>query len=526
MTFSMKKKLAVTAALALALCMISGGALACTSIYAGPALTDDGSAIFGRSEDYANSQNKLMYVAPAGKHAAGELYNGCYGFTWTFTHDSYGYTAFSDDNGEGAGGVCPDCDGDHPHTPYEAGGVNDKGLVVSATETIGSSDAAYEADPYEDLGIEEAEIVTVLLSEAASAKEALAVLTGIYDTAGANAGSGIFIADNAETWYIENVTGHQYIAVKLSSDMVMVQPNMSIIGAIDLDDTENVIASAGLIETAQAGGFFVGDADANVINYVLSYNEETAPNARMVNALAFLDPAFADAAAEDIDPAASYLISNVGENGEIVPMHTGITPDKKLTIEDVQAFYHIGNIGYVRNLETHAFQTYPQGGAADTVEWICMNDAGFNVFVPYFPMFTADVDASYKVSTPVAPFVEEEPESGLYYATTATRRVDGERVTVEGFKVLPENWADSMYWTYDALSNLIMYGGVSEEQAAAVSEALSAKQAEVNEAFAAFKAGFDASAADAADVATAWSMAVAQDVHALGVSLTNGLIGE
>ncbi len=525
MMSSMKKKLAVTAALALAICMLFNGALACTSIYVGPALSDDGSAIFGRSEDFSNSQNKLMYVAPAGKHTAGELYEGCYGFTWTFTHDSYSYTAFSDDNGEGVGNVCPDCGDDHPHTPYEAGGTNEKGLSVSATETIGSADAVGEADPFEDLGIEEAEIVTVLLSEAATAKEALAVLTGIYDTVGACDGSGIFIADNTETWYIENTTGHQYIAVKLTDDMVMVQPNMSIIGAIDLDDTDNVIASASLIETAQTAGSFVGDADANVINYVLSYNEETAPNARMVNALAFLDPAFADTEAE-VDPAASYLISNIDENGEIVPMYTGITPDKALSIADVQDFYHIGNIGYVRNLETHVFQTFPEDGIADTIEWVTMNDAAINVFIPYFPMLTTDVDASYKLSTAEAPFVEEEPESGLYYATTTYKRVDGERVAVDGFKVLPENWADSMYWSFDALSNLVMYAELTEEQIAAVNDALQAKQAEVNAAFAEFKAGFDPTAEDAADVATAWSMAVAQDVHALAVELVNGLIGE
>ena len=525
MMYSLKKKLAVTGAVVLALCMLFNGALACTSIYVGSALTDDGSVIFGRSEDYANSQNKLMYVAPAGKHAAGEVYDGCYGFTWTFTHDSYAYTAFSDDNGDGVGGVCPDCGGEHPHSPYEAGGTNEKGLTVSATETIGSADAVGEADPFEELGIEEAEIVTVLLSEAASAQEALALLTGIYGTVGACDGSGIFIADNTETWYIENVTGHQYIAVKLTDDMVMVQPNMSIIGAIDLDDTDNVIASAGLIETAQAAGSFVGDVDANVINYVLSYNEETAPNARMVNALTFLDPAFADTGAE-IDPAASYLISNIDENGAIVPLYTGITPDGALSIADVQDFYHIDNIGYVRNLETHVFQTYPEDGLADTIEWVAMNDAAINVFVPYYPMFTTDVDASYKLSTAEAPFVEEEPESGLYYATTTYKRVDGERMAVEGFKVLPENWADSMYWSFDALSNLVMYGDLTEDEITAIDDALIAMQVEVNEAFAAFKAGFDPAADAAAEVATAWSQAVVQEVHALAVSLVNGLIGE
>ena len=76
------------------------------------------------------------------------------------------------------------------------------GVTVTATETIGGSDAVYEIDPYEDLGIEEAEIPTILLSEAATAREALDLLLGIYDTAGC-CGFGLFIADNTETWYAE-----------------------------------------------------------------------------------------------------------------------------------------------------------------------------------------------------------------------------------------------------------------------------------------------------------------------------------
>ena len=87
------------------------------AIYVGSDLTADGNTIFARSEDIANSYNKLFCVSPAGRHTAGEEYAGCCGFTCTFTRDSYSYTAFSDDNGDAAGGVCPDCGSDHPHTP-------------------------------------------------------------------------------------------------------------------------------------------------------------------------------------------------------------------------------------------------------------------------------------------------------------------------------------------------------------------------------------------------------------------------
>ena len=45
-------------------------------------------------------------------------------------------------------------------------------------------------------------------------------LTSIYDNAGAAGGSGVFIADQNETWFVENLTGHTYLALKLSSSVV------------------------------------------------------------------------------------------------------------------------------------------------------------------------------------------------------------------------------------------------------------------------------------------------------------------
>ena len=134
---NMKTLLALV--VALVLCLGTVGASACTAIYVGSELTADGSTMFARSEDISNSYNKVFYVAPAGLHKAGDVYQGCYGFTYTFTKDSYGYTAFSDDN---LSGFCPDCGGTHAHTPYQAGGTNEMGLSVSATETLSGGSKA------------------------------------------------------------------------------------------------------------------------------------------------------------------------------------------------------------------------------------------------------------------------------------------------------------------------------------------------------------------------------------------------
>ena len=518
----MKCKSFIALILALVLCLSSVSAMACTAIYVGSGLTEDGSTMFARSEDISNSYNKLAYFSPAGNHKAGEVYNGCYGFTYTFTKDSYSYTAFSDDNGAAVNGECPDCGGTHKHTPYEAGGTNEMGLTVSATETLGSGKAVAEADPKNyETGIEEAEIPTVLLSECATAKEALALLTKIYDESGCQGGSGIFISDNTETWYIENTTGTAYIAVKLTADMAFAVPNQSVIGLIDLDDTENVIASDNLIAVAKAAGTYVGDEAANTIDYVASYNPDQTPNSRMLSALKYFNPA-----SSDEPTAADYTISNVAADGSIVPMYTNIELSKKFGVADMIGYYDIPGIGSTGNLETHIFQVYAEDGLTDTVEWIGMDHGCYTVFVPYYPMLTTDFYAGYKLSTLPATFTQEEPtDADVYYATTGRVYVDGKRTSVEGFKALPENWADSMYWTVDALSNLCESGNVTDEQKETVNKVVEQLQNACYTYFSDMKASVAAATSDeaAAIAATETSAKIAAEIHENLVKLVNSI---
>ena len=49
-------------------------AFACTALYVGSDLTEDGTTMFGRIEDLGtNDYNKLFNISPAGKHTAGEM---------------------------------------------------------------------------------------------------------------------------------------------------------------------------------------------------------------------------------------------------------------------------------------------------------------------------------------------------------------------------------------------------------------------------------------------------------------------
>ena len=507
---SLKKKIAAAfIACAMTLAVVPS-AFACTALYVGSDLTEDGTTMFGRIEDLGtNDYNKLFYVSPAGKHTAGEVYEGCYGFTYTFTHDSYRYTARRDDNGLG---VCPDCDSTHEHTPYEEAGTNEKGVMVSATESLYGTDAVLSVDPYVDNGIEEAEITTVLLSEASTAREGVALLTSIYDNAGAAGGSGVFIADQNETWFVENLTGHTYLALKLSSSVVFMQPNVAAMGKIDLDDTDHVVASANLISVAQKAGTFVGDAAANVIDLDASYNGDIASD-RMAAGLNYLYGT--DTFTKDNYSETDFAISNVGENGAIVPVYSNIQLTKKFSVEDSIHFFQTEPIGKTGNVETHLFQVSATGDLNTAItEWTAFDDDVYNTFVPYYPLLTTDTADVYKYSPAKVVRSDEQPTEGVWYKDQKGR-----------YYTYPEDWTKSFYGARDALSNLLTYGDVSEKDKAAAKADYAALQKDIMKEFAEMKAAV--AAADTKEAkqaaATTASNKMSEKVYEKTVKMYNKL---
>ncbi len=514
---TMKKLWFLVAAMAatLLLCVIS--ASACTMVYVGSDLTSDGSSFMARSEDYSNSYNKIAYVNQHGKYKAGDIYTGCEGyktFTYTFTHDSYAYTATSDDN---TSGVCPDCDAEYPHTPMEEVGTNEKGVSVSATVTLSGKRATSSADPMVYGGVAESDVTTVLLSEASSAKEGVELLLKLYDQVGAAEKSGIMIADQNESWYVENFTGHTYVAVKLGSNMIAINPNMGAIGLVDLDDTENIIASANLISVAMNAGTYVGDEEANTIDVFKSYCGSASANARLVNGINY----FLNGGTETSDTLSSsdYTISNV-KDGEIVAMYTNIQNKLgEIDIQDMVDFYKVDGIGNTGNLEWHIFQI--QSDAAletGTIEWLAMEHGQYTVAIPYFPVLTTDMYEGYKFGGEGTTFTTTKPET-MYGAYPSIKR------GVSGYTVLPEGWENGYYWTVDALSNYALSDLCSDEDDALIHTELAKMQQSCYDKALEMKAALAGMSGDAAKAyATEQSAALAKQAHTLTLELYKHIV--
>lgn len=536
---SMKKLLAVLGMTTALMLSAAISASACTTIYVGANLTEENTPFVARTEDYGADMNKLWYINEAGAFKAGETYRGCpaYGaFEWTFTHDSYAMTYFTNDIYYDC---CPECGEGEPGNPpthysYTEFGTNEHGVSVSATETISGNKQVTTVDPMHQTlgsaGIEETDIPFVLLAEAASAREAVELLLDIYDERGAYFASGIFVCDRNETWYIENCSGTQYVAIKLNDDLIFLEPNTAVIGEIDLDD-ENVLYSDRLIAVAKEAGTFVGDEAENIIDFRASYANVASVGApRMVDGLNFLNEDYGYTADDLFADNTKFTISNLKDGG-IVPFYTNIKADRILDKDDVFNYYKLSSIGKPSNQEIEIFQLFNEEDYPEledeyaTVGWVGVGNMSNNVFVPYFPMLIDDVYEGYQVSTAVTSFTTEKPDGFATWGTSYVQNENGGWDRVSGYKVYPENWRDSYYFTFEGLGGYILYAEqidgapVSDSAKAYILNKLADLQQKIYDDFVTVEEL--TAAEDPRALATANGMAMAEEAHMLGLELVD-----
>ncbi len=91
--------------------------------------------------------------------------------------------------------------------------------------------------------------------------------------------------------------------------------------------------------------------------------------------------------------------------------------------------------------------------------------------------------------------------------------------------MFPEYWADSMYWAADALSNLVLYSDLTEEQIADVDAKLAELQQQCYDAYAQLQTAVAEAESEeaAAQAATEISANTAEAVHTAIVEMVNSL---
>ncbi|HEL2384547.1 TPA: C69 family dipeptidase, partial [Streptococcus suis] len=261
---------------------------ACSGFIIGKGLTTDGSILYGRTEDYPyppdnGAHNKNYIVVPAASYAEGDmLVDETFGFTAPHLANEFKYTSTPDAaRGDGYNGN------------YGAHGFNEKGVSMTATVTAIPNDKVLAVDPLVEAGgLGEPILIDYVLPRVTSAREGVELIAKTIDEKGSAEGNIVIIADKNEVWYMEILSGHQYVAIKFPEDKYAIFANTYYLGHVDLTDTENVIASANVEAVAQqADNYVTVDGQFHIAK---SYGPATyaeADRSRVYAGIKLMDPA-------------------------------------------------------------------------------------------------------------------------------------------------------------------------------------------------------------------------------------------
>ena len=291
---------------------------ACCGFIIGRQLTKDGTTLFGRTEDYpyypnGGKHNKNYVVVDAKTYNEGDqIEDESNGFTYPHAASEMKYTATYDSaRGDGSNGAF----GEH--------GFNEAGVSMTATVTAIPNKKVLKTDPLTGNGIPEAAMLDVVLPRVKSAREGVEFLAKVIEEKGSAEGNVVVFADQKETWYMEILSGHQYVAVKVPEDKYAVFANTYYLGHVDLNDKENVIASKDVEKVAKESGNYKTDKDGN-FHIAKSYGPEKyaeGDRSRTYAGITLLDP----------NSKVTY------EDDEYELFRSPTDPNKKFTLEDAFA---------------------------------------------------------------------------------------------------------------------------------------------------------------------------------------------
>ncbi len=363
-------------------------AYACTGFYVGKDVSTDGSVMIARTEDMTSSNSKRFIIHPAADHTPGTYYVDAYGLKVEYPAHTYRYSALPGSASRHIGSA-----------PYGAAGFNELGVAATSTVTAYPSDAALKADPFTEHGLYELSANDLILSRATTAREGIEIIAAIVDEHGSGEGNIIMVADKNEAWYMEILSGHQYAAIKLPDDMAAVIPNAYMLGEIDVNSPD-VIVSKDLVNLPRQHGFL------RQTNGKINLRETYSAPKKDSNTIR-------------IWGGQKKLHGVVSDNPYETKYELLFKPTKKISVKDVMdatryryedTEYNVNlpenkyvrAIGTSRQEECHILQIRRNMPVESScIEWLCMGNAEFAPYVPYYAAAMTDTPVMYKIDAPV-----------------------------------------------------------------------------------------------------------------------------
>lgn len=511
------------------------GEVKCTSLVVGKNASTTGHGFFGRTNDSSPYGAIKTIVYPAGSFKQGQSLTNPYlahkypkekPWQYTFTHDSYKF--FANPYMPYTGGLKQgDVD------IYHAGGVNDQGVSVSATNTtLLRKEAKVKGNDYGKTGLDESFAALIVLAEANSALDGVERLGRLVETDGVGDKCGclIMIGDQKESWIFETAGRFRWVATKVPDDKFLVIANDMVTDYVNLDDTYSYRGSVDLKDFAIKNGFAI-------------YGPKNSPHAQDVNIAA----SYGDLNNQIFNShrrwrgyklfASSQNIPIKKEQADVYPMF--VKPDKKISPLDEMNYHRdryegtpydistlrrskldyngyelkenkqnvndpkwIRPIGHNTAQMGHILELLPLPKEIGGRVWVCLAQPEDSVFLPYYGNIT---------------------DTHRYCQTY----VDGNKVTKNGKTyVYPHYQADSAYFIFQDLgfrgrSNRKLYGNEIKKYWQKYEAALWAEQDVVEKNILRL---YQQNPADAAQYATEYSLLATQKALNRAALIRKGLL--
>jgi len=280
---------------------------ACTNFIVGKKASIDGSVICSyNADDYGMFLNLCHF--PAGKHQPGTL------------RDIYDW-----DTNEYHGQI-PEA----LETYNVIGNINEYQVTIGET-TYGGREEMIDSTGIIDYG----SLIYIALQRSKTAREAIKVMTSLTNQYGYNSSGETFtICDPNEAWIMEMMgkgagsKGTVWVAVRIPDNAICGHANQSRIGKIDMKDKNNVLYSKDVIKFARSKGWYNGkDAD---FSWKLTYAKPDFGGRRFCDARVW-------SFFNHFQDMARYLPWALGKDANAEDMPLWIIPNKKISVQDIQA---------------------------------------------------------------------------------------------------------------------------------------------------------------------------------------------
>lgn len=291
-----------------ALVLVASYASACTNFIVGKDASVDGSVICTYTADDYGMFIGLQHF-PAGTHKKGEMRD-------VVDWDTHVYH-----------GQIPEA----PVTYTVNGNINEYQVTIGET-TCGGREEMIDPQGIIDYG----SLIHIALQRSKTAREAIKVMTTLAQTYGyCSSGESFTICDPNEAWIMEMLgkgpgsKGVVWVAQRIPDNAISGHANQSRIGKFNMKDKKNVMYSKDVIKFARDKGWFTGkDAD---FSWKMVYSAPDFAGRRICDARVW---AFFNRFVKGMD---RYLPWALGKDKNAEDMPLWVIPDKKLSVQDVEA---------------------------------------------------------------------------------------------------------------------------------------------------------------------------------------------